>query len=51
MSEISRSPFFVAILVASWLAYFAYLLYIRRYFALGTAPRTRHGDTAAPDLT
>lgn len=51
MSEISRSPFFVAILVASWLAYFAYLLYIRRYFALGTAPRTRHGDSAAPDLT
>lgn len=44
LSDIYRSPFFIAILVATWLAYFAYLLYIRRYFALGSAPRTRRDD-------
>ena len=39
-----RSPFFIAIVVASWLAYFAYLLFIRRYFALQIEPRTRRDD-------
>jgi hypothetical protein len=45
VAEVSRSPFFIAIIVASWLAYFAYLLYIRRYFALQTEPRTRRDDS------
>ena len=49
-ADISRSPFFVAILVASWLAYFAFLLYIRRYFALRTEPRTRTTDTPPPHI-
>ena len=38
---------FAAVIVASWVAYFAYLLYIRRYFAIDTRPRTREGDVAA----
>ena len=45
VSEASRSPFFIAIIVASWLGYFAYLLYIRRYFALQSEPRTRSDDS------
>lgn len=45
LADASRSPFFIAIIVASWLAYFAYLLYIRRYFALQPEPRTRHDDS------
>lgn len=44
IADVSRSPFFVAIVIASWLGYFAYLLYIRRYFALQTEPRTRRDD-------
>jgi hypothetical protein len=44
IADVSRSPFFIAIIVASWLGYFAYLLYIRRYFALQTEPRTRRDD-------
>lgn len=44
--DVARSPFFIAIIIASWLAYFAYLLYIRRYFAVSTEPRTRRDDVA-----
>ena len=50
IADVSRSPFFIAIIVASWLGYFAYLLYIRRYFALQTEPRTRRDDSP-PRLT
>jgi hypothetical protein len=50
IAEASRSPFFIAIIVASWLGYFAYLLYIRRYFALQSEPRTRYDDSA-PRIT
>lgn len=46
LSEAARSPFFIAIIVATWLGYFAYLLYIRRYFALQSEPRTRSDDSA-----
>lgn len=41
------SGLFVAAVVAVWLAYFAYLLFIRRYFALRLQPRTRRGDLPA----
>ncbi len=44
VAEVARSPFSIAIIVASWLGYFAYLLYIRQYFALQTEPRTRRDD-------
>lgn len=50
MSEVYRSPFFIAIIVGSWLAYFAFLLYLRRYFVYTTSPRTRQED-AAPHFT
>lgn len=50
ITEVSRSPFFVAIIIATWLGYFAYLLYIRRYFALQSEPRTRYDDSA-PRIT
>ena len=39
-----RDPFFLAILAATWIGYFAYLLYIRRYFARPLVPRTRRED-------
>lgn len=45
ITEASRSPFFIAIIIATWLGYFAYLLYIRRYFALRSEPRTRYDDS------
>ena len=37
-------------MIATWLAYFAYLLFIRRYFVFGSAPRTRRED-ASPRFT
>jgi len=43
-NDIYRSPFFIAIIIATWLAYFAFLLFLRRYFAFGGAPRTRRED-------
>jgi hypothetical protein len=46
-ADLSRTPLFVAVVVASWLAYFAYLLYIRRYFALRIRPQTRQDDLEA----
>jgi hypothetical protein len=42
--EVRRSPLFVTIVVATWLGYFAYLLFIRRYFAVRIEPRTRRGE-------
>ncbi|HEX9160982.1 MAG TPA: hypothetical protein VF980_04675 [Thermoanaerobaculia bacterium] len=46
LSDVYRSPLFVTVLAASWIAYFAYLLFIRRYFAIALEPRTRREDTA-----
>lgn len=48
---IHRSGLFVAVIVATWVAYFAYLLFIRRYFALRLQPRTRRGDVAGDQFT
>jgi hypothetical protein len=31
-------------MVATWLAYFAFLLYLRRFFAIRLLPRTRRDD-------
>jgi hypothetical protein len=42
--EVGRSPLFVTIVVATWVGYFAYLLFIRRYFAVRMEPRTRRGE-------
>ncbi|HEV8659422.1 MAG TPA: hypothetical protein VGS96_12450 [Thermoanaerobaculia bacterium] len=47
----SRAPLLIAVVVASWLAYFAYLLFIRRYFAFGGGPQTRRTDIAPRPLT
>ncbi|HEX6177239.1 MAG TPA: hypothetical protein VF057_02680 [Thermoanaerobaculia bacterium] len=41
---IYRDPLFVAMLAATWIAYFAFLLYIRRYFARPIEQRTRRDD-------
>ncbi len=39
---ISRSPLLVGLIIVTWIVYFAFLLYLRRYFRL--APRTRRND-------
>ena len=44
VARIYRDPLFIAMLAATWIAYFAFLLYIRRYFARPVAQRTRRGD-------
>ncbi len=46
-ADARRSPLFVTVIVATWLGYFAYLLFLRRYFALRAEPRTRRGDVRA----
>ncbi|HVS30974.1 MAG TPA: hypothetical protein VMS98_05920 [Thermoanaerobaculia bacterium] len=43
VAEIYRDPVFIAVLIATWVAYFAFLLYLRRYFGR-IVPRTRSGD-------
>jgi hypothetical protein len=44
IAAIYRDPLFLAILAATWIAYFAFLVYLRRFFVLRHAPRTRRGD-------
>lgn len=44
LSAIYRDPLFIGVLAAAWIAYFAYILYLRRYFALPLRPRTRRED-------
>lgn len=39
-----RNPLIMTIMIATWVAYFAFLLYLRRFFRL--APRTRRSDVA-----
>jgi hypothetical protein len=42
-AAIYRDPIFIAVLITTWLAYFAFLLYLRRYFGR-IVPRTRRED-------
>lgn len=42
--NVYREPLFVALMIATWLAYFAFLLYLRRFFAIRLLPRTRRDD-------
>lgn len=44
LSTIYRDPMVIGAFIGTWLAYFAFLLYLRRYFVAGLAPRTRHSD-------
>lgn len=44
VAAIYRDPLFLAILAATWIAYFAFLVYLRRFFILRHAPRTRLDD-------
>ena len=44
IAAIYRDPLFLAILAATWIAYFAFLVYLRRFFIQRHAPRTRSGD-------
>lgn len=44
VAAIYRDPFFIAIVAATWIGYFAFLLYLRRYFAVQLVPRTRRAD-------
>lgn len=50
-ADVSREPLFVALMLATWLAYFAFLLYLRRFFAVTLLPRTRRSDRAAVDAS
>jgi hypothetical protein len=43
LERLYRSPMLWVLMVAAWLAYFAFLLAIRRYF-VGSGPRTRRGE-------
>ena len=43
-AEIYADPLFIGAMLTTWLAHFAFLLYLRRYFALAVAPRTRRND-------
>ncbi len=42
--EIDRDPLMIALLIGTWLVYFAFLLYLRRYFIVSIRPRTRRDD-------
>ena len=44
IAGIYRDPLFIAIFVAAWIGYFAFLLYLRRFFVMDIAPRTRRSD-------
>ncbi|HEU4522017.1 MAG TPA: hypothetical protein VFT12_08445, partial [Thermoanaerobaculia bacterium] len=44
VAEVYRDPWFLAIVAATWISYFAFLLYLRRFFVLNLAPRTRRSD-------
>ena len=44
MSAIYGDPLFLGALLTTWLAHFAFLLYLRRFFVGGRVPRTRRDD-------
>lgn len=44
VAAVYRDPLFIGLLAATWIGYFAFLLYIRRFFAVPVTPRTRRGD-------
>ncbi len=44
MSTIYGEPLFVGVLLTTWLAHFAFVLYLRRFFAVRRLPRTRRED-------
>lgn len=44
LSSIYRDPLFIGVLASAWVAYFAYVLYLRRFFAVRLVPRTRRED-------
>lgn len=44
VAAIYRDPLFLAILATTWIAYFAFLVYLRRFFVLRRGPRTRLDD-------
>jgi len=44
VSAIYADPFFLGALLTTWLAHFAFLLYLRRFFVAGATPRTRRDD-------
>lgn len=39
-----NDPMFLAVLLATWVGYFAFLIYLRRYFTGRLVPRTRRDD-------
>jgi hypothetical protein len=43
ITAIYRNPLFIALLIATWVGYFAFLLSLKRYFGK-IVPRTRAGD-------
>ena len=44
MSAVYGDPLFTGVLFTTWLAHFAFLLYLRRFFVGRAAPRTRRDD-------
>ena len=44
LSQVYREPLVIALMIATWLAYFAFLMYLRRFFAIRLLPRTRRDD-------
>ena len=44
VAAVYRDPWFLAVLGATWIGYFAFLLYLRRFFVGRLVPRTRSGD-------
>jgi hypothetical protein len=44
VAAIYRDPLFLAVFAATWIAYFAFLVYLRRFFILRHEPRTRRAD-------
>ena len=44
IAQIHRDPLFIAVFAATWIGYFAFLVYLRRFFVLVPAPRTRRDD-------
>jgi hypothetical protein len=44
LSAVYRDPMVIGAFIGTWLAYFAFLLYLRRYFVTGLQPRTRLSD-------
>ncbi|HUP46133.1 MAG TPA: hypothetical protein VM779_11540 [Thermoanaerobaculia bacterium] len=44
IADVYRDPWFIAVFAATWIGYFAFLLYLRRFFVLSPAPLTRRDD-------